>query len=127
MWKFSYKHGWSEVEDFLAYTQRETGSIDLSDDIRNAGYEPADAMSLGNMICGDVIMEVYIGRPDKAHYAYLVELDLLAGCDPQFVALKTFPDLIELINKILPIAVASGKIHQLRSSNGEPLRLDSIL
>lgn len=127
MWKFSYKYGWAEIEDFLTHTQKETTSIDLSEDIRNAGYEPADGMSIGNMICGDVIMEVYVGNPNRAHYAYLVELDLLAGCDPQFVALKTFPDLVELINKVLPIAVASEKIHQLRSSDGESARLDSLL
>ena len=77
------------------------------------------AMSIGNMICGDVIMEVYVGNPNRAHYAYLVELDILAGCDQQFIALKTFPDLLELLNKVLPIAVASEKIHLLRSPNGE--------
>lgn len=118
MWKYSYKHGWSEIEDFLAHAQRHTGSIDLSDDIKNAGYEPSDAMTIGNMICGDVIMEVYIGTNNQAQYAYLVELDLLAGCDPQYIALKTFPDLVELLHKILPIAVASERIQQLKSIIG---------
>lgn len=127
MWKFSYKHGWSEIEDFLTSARKETGSIDLSEDIRNAGYEPAEAMSIGNMICGDVIMEVYVGNPDRAYYAYLIELDLLAGCDPQYVALKTFPDLIELMNKVLPIAVASEKIHQLRVKQGGTMSIDSLI
>lgn len=126
MWKFSYKYGWSEIEDFLTHTRNETGSIDLAEDIREAGYEPADGMRIGNMICGDVIMEVYVGNPDRAHYAYLVELDLLAGCDPQFVALKTFPDLIELVNKVLPIAVASEKIHELKASIEASMAKDSL-
>lgn len=105
IWEFNYKNGWIEGENFINDYLTINDSQDISVAISNLGYRDGfgtyqiDDSTLGNPI------QMYQLTIDSTLPKYLVEFCPTGG-DITYFSARDMPSLIELLNKLAPLAQA---------------------
>ena len=107
MWAYSHKNGWYQIPDFLFeyHDKHDTGSG--LEDVEGCGYSEFSGFYYIPEPNGGNIVQVHrLKKYDESKPEFLVEVSFAAS-DVDFVAAKEFPDVIELLNKLAPLAHAA--------------------